>query len=177
MRTRIASVVVVLLIVASLTAQGVRSGIAGIVTDASGALLSGVTVTVDGPVSRSSVTDSQGAYAFNLPPGLYDVRFALPGFQTLARRITVIDGRIERVNVELNVGALEETITVTREARRGVPAGSVGGVVGGLPDAPPPTAAAAGPPPPIPPPLLRRSGRPFNTEAYDRIDENPFRRV
>jgi Ca-activated chloride channel homolog len=175
MRTRIAPVVVVLLVVASLTAQGIRPGITGIVTDTSGAALPGVTVTVDGPVSRSAVTDSRGAYTLaNLPPGVYDVRFVLAGFLTMTRRITVTDARIERVVVALQVGSLSETITITGTGERAAAQTRATGIVGG-------TAGDTGggrPAVPAPPAVeIRRGGRPFNTEAYDHRDENPFRRV
>src|SRR6059058_1987213 len=67
-------------------AQGVATGsIAGIVKDASGGVLPGVTVEASSPAliekSRTAVTDDQGAYKIvDLRPGVYAVTFSLAGF-------------------------------------------------------------------------------------------------
>jgi len=65
--------------------------------------------------SRSVVTDSQGLYRIvDLRPGLYTVRFTLTGFSTFRREgIELTTGFTATVNAELNVGTVEETITVT----------------------------------------------------------------
>src|SRR5262245_27259962 len=101
-------------------AQAVTTGsIAGLVRDASGAVLPGVTVEAASPVLiekvRSAVTDGEGRYTIaDLRPGTYAVTFALPGFSTVRREgITISVGFAATVNADLRVGAVEETITVT----------------------------------------------------------------
>src|SRR5438132_2983278 len=101
-------------------AQAVTTGsIAGLVRDASGAVLPGVTVEAASPVLiekvRTAVTDGEGRYNLvDLRPGTYTVTFALTGFSTVRREgITLSAGFAATVNADLRVGALEETITVT----------------------------------------------------------------
>jgi hypothetical protein len=94
------------------------SGIAGVVTDNSGAVLPGVTITATSPAlqvpSVTDVTNERGEYRLSpLPIGVYTVLFELPGFQNVRRegvRLTV--AFTARVDTEMNVGAVSETITV-----------------------------------------------------------------
>src|SRR5256885_14995162 len=113
----------VLIIAAPLYAQGVATGsIAGIVKDASGGVLPGVTVEASSPVliekSRTAVTDDQGAYKIvDLRPGAYTVTFTLAGFGTVKREgVELTSNFTAPINVEMKVGSLEETITVTGES-------------------------------------------------------------
>ena len=98
------------------------ASVAGVVRDPSGAVLPGVTVEASSPAlidrARSVVTDTQGLYRIvDLRPGVYVVTFSLPGFNTLKREgLELTTGFTAAVNAELNVGALEETITVSGEA-------------------------------------------------------------
>jgi hypothetical protein len=102
--------------------QTTASSIAGIVRDASGAVLPGVTVEASSPALiekvRTSVSDSEGRYnILDLRPGTYSVTFTLPGFNTYKRDgIELPSGFTATVNGEMQVGALTETITVTGEA-------------------------------------------------------------
>jgi hypothetical protein len=99
-----------------------QSGIAGVVRDTSGAVLPGVTVEASSPVLiekiRTVVTDDQGRYNIvDVRPGTYAVTFTLPGFTTFKRDGIVIPASFTAtVNAELNVGAVEETVTVSGEA-------------------------------------------------------------
>src|SRR4029079_6558181 len=104
-------------------AQGVATGsIAGVVNDASGGRLPGVTGEASSPVliekSRTAVTDDQGAYKIvDLRPGVYAVTFTLGGFGTVSREgIELTSNFTAPINVEMKVGALEETITVTGQS-------------------------------------------------------------
>jgi hypothetical protein len=96
-------------------AQGV---IAGQVTDTTGAILPGVTVEAASAAliegARSTTTDSQGRYQIpDLRPGVYTVTFGLTGFRTVVREgIELTAGFTASVNIQLSVGAVEETITV-----------------------------------------------------------------
>ena len=110
------------LLVAAAPAVAQDSGIAGAVNDNTGGVLPGVTVEAASPAliegSRLAVTDAQGRYAFTaLRPGVYNVTFSLTGFTSVVREgIELTAGFTAPVNVELGVGALEETITVSGQS-------------------------------------------------------------
>jgi hypothetical protein len=100
--------------------QGTSSAtIAGVVTDTSGAVLPGVTVEASSPVLiekvRSAVTDERGEYRIiELIPGPYTVTFTLTGFASFRREgIELPPSFNATVNVQLRIGAIEETVTVS----------------------------------------------------------------
>jgi hypothetical protein len=101
---------------------GTSATIIGQVTDASGAVLPGVTVTLTSPALQvpemTAVTDERGEYRLTtLPIGTYTATYELNGFQTSRRegiRLTV--GFTARLDVALGVGALQETVTVSGSA-------------------------------------------------------------
>src|SRR4030095_879019 len=109
---------------ASAAAQS-GSAIAGTVRDASGAVVPGVTVEAASPVLieklRVAVTDEAGRYSvINLRPGTYSVTLTPPRFSTVKREgIELTASFTATVNVEMRVGTLEETITVSGEASTG----------------------------------------------------------
>ncbi|HEX8030457.1 MAG TPA: TonB-dependent receptor, partial [Vicinamibacterales bacterium] len=109
---------VVALLVSTLAARA-QGSIAGSIKDPSGAVLPGVTVEAASPAliekTRSAVTDSAGNYRIvDLPPGTYSVSFTLTGFKTARREGVVIQGTFAApVSAVMQVGALEETITVS----------------------------------------------------------------
>jgi len=94
----------------------------GVVKDASGAVLPGVTVEAASPALiekvRSAVSDGSGQYRLvDLRPGSYDVTFSLTGFSTVKREGIVLAGTAtSTVNADLKVGSVEETINVTGAA-------------------------------------------------------------
>src|SRR5919201_1530160 len=98
------------------------SAIAGVVRDTSGGVLPGVTVEASSPVLiekvRTVVTDDQGQYKIvDLLPGTYSITFTLAGFSTVKRDgIELTSNFTAPVNIDLRVGSLEETITVTTQA-------------------------------------------------------------
>lgn len=98
-----------------------QASIAGSVRDTSGAVLPGVTVEATSPELiekvRSTVTDGSGQYRIeDLRPGTYTVTFKLPGFTTVERKGIELSGTFTaRVDVEMRLGAIEETITVSGE--------------------------------------------------------------
>src|SRR5438128_5152825 len=101
--------------------QGNTGRILGSVTDATGAVIGGVRVTVtdvDRGTSRVLVTDEAGAYnAPSLPPGTYRVGAELTGFKTVERPNIVLEvGRELKVDFTLEPGAISEKVTVTDEA-------------------------------------------------------------
>ncbi|MGH6692353.1 MAG: carboxypeptidase regulatory-like domain-containing protein, partial [Gammaproteobacteria bacterium] len=97
------------------------ASIAGVVRDASGGVLPGVTVEAASPALiekvRTVVSDGQGLYRIvDLRPGVYAVTFTLPGFSTFRRDgLELTSGFTVTVNADLRVGTVEETITVTGE--------------------------------------------------------------
>jgi hypothetical protein len=99
-----------------------QASIAGVVRDASGAVLPGVTVEAASPALiekvRTVVTDGGGQYRIiDLRPGSYVVTFTLSGFSTVRREGIELSGTfVASVDVDLKVGSLEETITVTGES-------------------------------------------------------------
>src|SRR5262245_2771406 len=98
-----------------------QGSIVGLVKDASGAVLPGVTVEASSPVLiekvRSVVTDGTGQYRIEtLRPGTYTVTFTLPGFSTVKREGIELTGSfVATVNADLRVGSIAETITVSGE--------------------------------------------------------------
>ena len=117
--TRAALVVLVLLAVPVASHAQTLGTIAGVVKDASGAVLPGTTVEVASPALiekvRTAATDGAGQYAIiDLPPGTYSVTFTLPGFSSVKRDgVDLLANFTASVNAELKVGAVAETITVT----------------------------------------------------------------
>ena len=108
-------------IAAPARAQRTTGEIVGTVTDESGAVLPGVTVTIRGtgvPGSPTVVTSETGTYRFPaLPPGDYSLEFTLQGFTTLRREsIPVGVGAVIDLKVSLKVSTLSETVTVTGES-------------------------------------------------------------
>jgi hypothetical protein len=103
-------------------AQTSTGSIAGTVRDTTGAVLPGVTVEVSSPALiervRSAGTDAAGQYKVTeLPPGTYTVTFTLSGFSIIRREgIELTTGFTAPVNVELRVGNMSETVTVTGQS-------------------------------------------------------------
>jgi len=98
-----------------------QATISGVVKDASGAVLPGVTVEASSPALiekvRTTVTDGTGQYAIpDLRPGIYSVKFTLTGFAAVEREGVELSGTFTaRINADMRVGGLEETIKVTGE--------------------------------------------------------------
>ena len=96
-----------------------QSSIAGVVTDATGGVLPGVTIEANSPAlieqARSVVSDANGAYRLvDLRPGTYKVTFTLPGFTTFVREGIALESDFTAtVNAQMKVGGVEETITVS----------------------------------------------------------------
>jgi Carboxypeptidase regulatory-like domain len=110
-------VVSVLLTAAVASAQLSTAQLSGRVTDESGAVLPGATLTVtqtDTGFTRSDVTDTNGSYVLsNLPPGPYRVEVSLQGFRSYVQTGIVLQvAATPVINAVLVVGAVEESVTV-----------------------------------------------------------------
>jgi hypothetical protein len=102
-------------------AQLPTATILGTVRDNSGAVIPGADVAaknIETDQSRTAITAEDGSYRFSaLAVGSYEVRAALPGFQTVVRSgLTLTVGRDAVVNFTLEPGAVEQAISVTAEA-------------------------------------------------------------
>ncbi|HYO74890.1 MAG TPA: TonB-dependent receptor [Thermoanaerobaculia bacterium] len=109
-----------MLVSVSVFAQSTTTGaLTGTVTS-DGAPLPGATVTVTSPQaqgSRTAVSDANGNYNIpGLPPGDYTVRVELQGLQTVTRTTRVTLSGTTRVDADLRVSAVTESITVTASA-------------------------------------------------------------
>src|SRR5437867_8942648 len=102
-------------------AQSGAGSLNGYVKDEQGAVLPGVTVTASGPellTPITAVTDNAGYYRLqNLPPGTVTLSAELSGFATFRREgILMRAGSTFTVDIELKVGTLSETVTVSGES-------------------------------------------------------------
>ena len=114
----LASLVVILLLSVSLSAQSNQGRILGTVRDASGGTIAGATVTVTDTlkgVSRTLTTDDAGEYAApNLDPSTYRVRVEFKGFKTYDRQgLDIAVGQEAKVDVTMQTGEQNQTVTVT----------------------------------------------------------------
>jgi hypothetical protein len=112
---------VAIALVVAPTVVSAQSQFTGLVTDESGAALPGVTVEVTSPVLieklRTAVTDGAGRYTIvDLRPGIYKLAFTLTGFATAIRdAVELSTNFVATINIEMKVGSLEESITVSGE--------------------------------------------------------------
>jgi len=120
-RVCVLAVVLLATLVATANAQDFRGGITGRITDGSGGRLPGVTVTatnVATKVPSSTTTNGEGDYTIlYLTPGVYTLSAELSGFKKVIQEN--VEVRIsDRVGVDLkmDVGRIEETISVTAES-------------------------------------------------------------
>src|SRR5918993_3085905 len=94
-----------------------QATITGTVRDSSNAVLPGVTVEASSPAllaPRVVVTDANGIYRIiDLPPGTYALAYTLSGFsRTVRDNVTVSGAGVFTITAELQVGGLQEVITV-----------------------------------------------------------------
>src|SRR5579862_9620685 len=124
--------------VSSALAQSASTGaLEGTVTDPSGGVISGATVTATNLAtgqSRSATTDGNGSYRFSLlPPGNYDVKFSASGFKTAeVPSVTVNVTETPVLNRSLEIGAQTQQVTVESTAETiQTQNATVGGLVSG----------------------------------------------
>jgi carboxypeptidase family protein/TonB-dependent receptor-like protein len=120
MRWRTVAIVIASLVLASpafAQVQTTTGVIQGTVTDATGAVMAGVTVEVkniDTNTTESRVTDANGRFVvLQLPPGRYTVTFRLQGFSTVVQEgIVLTVGQAVSLSPRLAVSTVQETVTV-----------------------------------------------------------------
>jgi outer membrane receptor protein involved in Fe transport len=101
---------------ASAYAQDTTGSVTGIIVDAQGLPVPGVTVTVTGPQgAKTAVTEATGRFSVPfLVPGTYSVRSELQGFKSVERQnVTVGLGQTVELNLKMEVGGVAETVQVS----------------------------------------------------------------
>jgi hypothetical protein len=120
--------------------QAISTGtITGVVTDPTGALVAGATVTItntDTSTTRTAVTNESGRYLFaDIPPGKYDVSINKTGFRTTkvpGQELTV--GSTITLDLRLEIGSTTETVEVfATGASMETATATVGNTLTGLP--------------------------------------------
>ncbi len=117
----LALLVIALMTAPSLMAQSLVSGdLTGTVTDPSGAVVSGATVTLKSDstgATRTTTTNSSGAYRFSLlQPGSYTVTANASGFSKAQSSTTIAAGQATIADVKMAVGSSSQTVEVTTAA-------------------------------------------------------------
>jgi hypothetical protein len=112
--------VLMLLLPGQIGAQSIVTGaVGGTVTDSSGAVIAGATVSLksnDTGAVLSSTTASSGTFQFTLlKPGAYTITVTHPGFRQLTQSTQALLGQITLANVKMEVGATSDTVTVTEQ--------------------------------------------------------------
>jgi hypothetical protein len=127
MSSRFAGVALAVAIVAlgftdPLRAQGLTGQLSGTISDATGAVLPGVTVVITNVgtgLRRETVTGADGAFLFpDLLAGTFDLTVTMQGFKTYEQKGIVLNSteRLRLRTIALEVGGLTETVTVQAEA-------------------------------------------------------------
>jgi Carboxypeptidase regulatory-like domain len=116
-RSVFAALLLACLVAGSAAAQITQGRLTGLVTDAQGAILPGVTVTATSPAligTQSTVTQPDGKFLFPaLPTGTYTLVFELAGFQKLTREnVRLAVGQTISVDSQLPIASLSESVTV-----------------------------------------------------------------
>jgi Ca-activated chloride channel family protein len=147
------------------TAQSSVGTIRGTVKDTSGAVMPGVHISVS---DRTAITNEKGEFiVVGLKPGYYEVIAQLAGFTTTRVVVEITADHIATLLMTMRIGGVEETVTVTgqtpavdvqvvRAGRSQTFAAVEGGVAGSVAE------------------QVIGGERHFNTEAYDRINDNQW---
>ncbi|MCI0337363.1 MAG: carboxypeptidase regulatory-like domain-containing protein [Acidobacteria bacterium] len=119
---KLAYVLFCLLAPVSLSAQSEWGNITGVVTDPSGAVSPGATITIVATATNATKTTISGAggeYNVPLAPGAYQVQVSLPGFKKyLAGNVVVTAATTVRLDIRLELGEFSDVVTVTPDLAR-----------------------------------------------------------
>ncbi len=94
-----------------------QTGIAGRITDPTGAAIAGAAVTAkpasDAPAANT-VTDKSGMFLIGgLRPGEYELQVTQPGFQSARKQVEIRPGQLARADSSLSIGSAAESVSVT----------------------------------------------------------------
>ena len=172
MRPYVTSVIVVSLVavlVSAALAQSRPGYIHGIIRDRAGTALIGVEVKLSRGVFQAvqtTRTDLKGEFSFrNLEPGSYTISAALSGFRPLTVTAFVQAGITRELTLQMEMAVAGKEAgreSPPAKVEGGVAGGIAGGIVGGLPAVAASNARAFSP------------YGPFNTEAYNKVDDNQW---
>ena len=118
-RSLFAILLVLVLLLPAAFAQETTAGLLGTVKDQSGAVVPNATVELTGPLgNQKTTTDSTGQFTFSkLPVGTYTITVTASGFSTYKRTgIDLSTGRLPSIDINLKLGAQQETVEVSGEA-------------------------------------------------------------
>ena len=93
--------------------------LSGAVTDSTGGVLPGVTITATHTATGNTfvaVTDERGGYRIPLRVGMFKVDAELPGFGTVSRQLELLVGQVAVLNLQMAPSTVQESVTVTGEA-------------------------------------------------------------
>jgi len=98
-----------------------NASLSGTVTDTTGAIIPGATVTLTNPATqavRTSTSGTQGTYQFSeLPPGNYSLNATANGFQTYSlASVTLVAETPRNVDIKLDIGSSNQTVNVSADA-------------------------------------------------------------
>ena len=121
MKTWMVWICCLLVSIGALWAQGERGTFNGIITDATGSVVPGATVTatnVETNVETQATSTDAGVYRLPyIPAGTYKISVSKPGFQTaVAENVILHVAQTLTVDFKLQVGAVSEQVTVSSEA-------------------------------------------------------------
>ena len=121
MKARLGTLVLVLLLAVGTVWGGVTASISGTVTDPTGAVVPGASVTAlntDTGISTSTQTNTQGFYSFPvLPTGKYEVTIRAAGFEEYRQTDLVLDvNNALRIDAAMKVGAVTQEVSVSATA-------------------------------------------------------------
>src|SRR5258705_2327390 len=113
------ALIVTLLLFLPSVAFAQEATISGTVTDSTGGVLPGVTITALHEATGNpflAVADERGAFRLPVRTGVHKVTIELPGFTTVTRTIDLLVNQQAVVNLQLSPSTVQETVTVTGEA-------------------------------------------------------------
>jgi len=111
--------VMALLALLPFTAHAQEAVLSGTVTDSTGGVLPGVTITATHTATGNTfvaVTDEKGGYRVPVRVGTFKVDAELPGFGTVTRQVDLLIGQTAVLNLQLAPSTVQESVTVTGEA-------------------------------------------------------------
>lgn len=109
----------VVMLLVSVAASAQEATFTGTVTDATGGVLPGVTITAVHAASGNTfttVTDERGEFRLPVRVGTYALTAELSGFSTVNRSLQILIGQNAEVDVQMTPSSVQETVTVTGEA-------------------------------------------------------------